>query len=46
MRSLDSDFPVSWNKMSLFGLVLNYTDATIIINNEVQWFLNYCRQDH
>ena len=27
MRSGDSNFPVSWNTMSLFGLILNYTDA-------------------
>ncbi len=38
MRSWDSDFPVSWDKISPFGLVLNYTDAPIIINNEVQCF--------
>ena len=38
MRSGDSNFPVARNKMSLFGVILNYTDAPIIINNKVQCF--------
>ncbi len=27
MRNGESSFPVSWNKIGLFGLILNYTDT-------------------
>ncbi len=39
MRSVDSNFPVSLNKKSLFCLILNYKDAPITTNNEVHFIL-------
>ena len=46
MRSGDSNFPISWNEMSLFWSNIELQDTPIIINNKVQCFLNQHCQDH